>query len=297
MNSNLVRRFRKHWIGYVFVSPWCILFAVFGLWPILYALYLSLHNTRLMQRTSESGLTLYNYTYLFTDSSSDLLLTIRNTLIYVLFHIPTLFLTALLLAYLLNRKLRFEAVWKTMIFLPIVTAGVVYAMMWKSILGYNGLLNEGLRFLGLGSLNLLSHIHTAMPTVAIVDALKQAPYWTIILISALTSVSAELYDSATIDGATSLQKFTRITLPMIAPVIFFMLFMLSIGAWNAFEQVFVLTQGGPDNASLTITYYLYSLFSRGRIGMAAAVGIVIGLLVMLTTILVRRLVKTEDHYQ
>ncbi|OUS75266.1 hypothetical protein B1748_17375 [Paenibacillus sp. MY03] len=293
MKQTFLKRLSKNWSGYIFVSPWVVLFSVFGLLPIIYAIMLSLQNSRVMYQ--DTTLTLYNYKYLFSDPSSDLLLTIKNTALYVVIQVPVLTFLALLLAFLLNRKLRLESLWKTIFFLPIVTAAVVYSTMWKGILSYDGLLNQLLWMFDLGELRLLQS-RFAMPTVAIVDALKLAPYWTIIIMSALTSVSEEVYDSATIDGANGVQKFLRITIPMISPVLFFMVFMISVGAWNVFEQVFVMTQGGPDKSTLTITFYLFTVFSQGRIGMAAAIGIIIGLLVMTTTFIVRKVFNSESHY-
>lgn len=289
-----IKRLKKTWIGYVFVSPWLILFCIFGFFPILYSVILSLQEARIMQDSAWVGL--YNYKYLFTDPTSDLLLTIKNTAVFVVIFIPVLLLLSLSMAYLLNRKLKFEVLWKTSIFMPLVTAGVVYAIMWSNILSPNGILNTVLHNAGLRDNTLLTNIHTAMPTVAVIDAFKNVPYWTIIIMTALTSVSTDLYESATLDGATSYQKFTRITIPLISPTLYFMLYMTSIGAWNIFDQVYVLTKGGPANATLTLNYYLFSIFSRGRIGLASAVGITIGGLVLLTVTLLKRFVKSENDF-
>lgn len=289
-----IKRLKRTWHGYLFVSPWLVLFCVFGFFPILYSLVLSMQEARVMQEPVWTGL--YNFKYLLFDETSDLWLTIKNTAIFVVVYIPVLLVLSLGMAYLLNRKLKFEVFWKTAVFMPLVTAGVVYAMMWSNILSPTGILNEALRGLGLGNNTLLSNIHTAMPTVAVIDALKNVPYWTIIIMTALTSISTDLYESATLDGATSFQKFKSITIPLISPTLYFMLYMASIGAWNIFDQVFVLTKGGPANGTLTLNYYLFSIFSRGRIGMASAVGIVIGCLVLLTITVLKRFVKSENDF-
>ncbi|GGD82322.1 carbohydrate ABC transporter permease [Paenibacillus nasutitermitis] len=289
-----LKRLKRTWIGYVFVSPWLILFCVFGFFPILYSLVLSLQEARVMQEPVWVGL--YNFKYLLSDPTSDLWLTLRNTVIFVVVYIPVLLLLSLGMAYMLNRKLKFEVFWKTAVFMPLVTAGVVYAIMWSNMLSANGILNTLLNALGFDDNTLLTNIHTAMPTVAAIDALKNAPYWTIIILTALTSISTDLYESATLDGATAYQKFRRITIPLISPTLYFMLYMASIGAWNVFDQVFVLTKGGPANGTLTLNYYLFSIFSRGRIGLASAVGIIIGCLVLLTVMVLKRFVKSENDY-
>ncbi|WP_082053263.1 carbohydrate ABC transporter permease [Gordoniibacillus kamchatkensis] len=255
--SQLWREIYKHRVIYLFISPFFILFAVFGLFPILFSLYLSLHKWDGIGEMKYLGLGQYNY--LLHDA--DFWKSILNTLeIWIISTIPMLFF-ALLIAFLLNSTfVRFRNVYRVIYFLPNVTSIVAVAIVFGTIFGDNyGFLNFLLKTLGLQPVKWLSSPVMLKVAIAVMVIWRWTGYNSIIYLAGLQSISNELYEAARIDGANLMQTFFRITIPIIRPIILFTLITSTIGGMQIFTEPQVLTNnsGGPEHGGMTIVLYLY----------------------------------------
>jgi cellobiose transport system permease protein len=247
----------KNRMIYLFISPFFILFAVFGFFPILFSLYLSFHKWDGIGEMKFEGFG--EYIYLLHDA--DFWKSILNTLeIWIISTIPMLFF-ALLIAFLLNSTfVRFRNVYRVIYFLPNVTSIVAVAIVFGTIFGDNyGFLNFVLKTLGLNPVLWLSSPFWLKVAIAAMVIWRWTGYNSIIYLAGLQSIPQELYEAARIDGANMMQTFFRITIPILRPIILFTLITSTIGGMQIFTEPQVLTNnsGGPEHGGMTIVLYLY----------------------------------------
>lgn len=280
-SSRLQRRW-NFW-GYLFILPNFIGFVLFMLIPIVMALVFSFTNYDVISRMDFIGLE--NYIDLFTDDQ--FLISLRNTLWYCLLTVPTGVVFSLLLAVLFNRQIRGIAIFRTLVFIPVITSMVAVSLVWSMLYEDNsGLLNVLLGYLGLGPVHWLTDTNLAMISIAIMSVWKGLGYNMTIFLAGLQGVPAELYEAATIDGANSVQKFFKITVPMIGPTSYFVTLMSLIGSLQVFDQVWVMTAGGPVDATKTVAMYLYQYgFQFYKMGYACAAAYVLFILVFLVSLI------------
>jgi multiple sugar transport system permease protein len=238
-----------------------------------------------------------NYVALF---SSDLFWKVfGNTFYYVLLAVPLSIVSSLFLALLVNRSLRGITFFRTAYFFPVVSSMVAVAMIWSWL--YNpefGLINYLLRTLfGIEGPRWLLSTDWAMPAIAMMTVWKGIGYNMLILLAGLAAVPPTLHEAALIDGAGRWRRFFVITLPMLSPTLFFVLVITLIGAFQVFEQTYVLTQGGPANSTLTLSFYIYqNAFQFFRMGYATAMAYILFGATFLVTILQFRLQKRWVYY-
>lgn len=238
-----------------------------------------------------------NYVALF---SSDLFWKVfGNTFYYVLLAVPLSIVSSLFLALLVNRSLRGITFFRTAYFFPVVSSMVAVAMIWSWL--YNpefGLINYLLRTLfGIEGPRWLLSTDWAMPAIAVMTVWKGIGYNMLILLAGLAAVPPTLHEAALIDGAGRWRRFFVITLPMLSPTLFFVLVITLIGAFQIFEQTYVLTQGGPANSTLTLSFYIYqNAFQFFRMGYATAMAYILFGATFLVTILQFRLQKRWVYY-
>ena len=219
---------------------------------------------------------------------SDLFWTVlSNTAYYAVLYVPMNIAVALGLALLLEKKVRGISFFRTIYFLPVVTSMVAAAMIWGWL--YNadlGLLNYVLSIFGVQGPRWLEDPKWAMPALAIMAVWKNAGYNMMIFLAGLTSIGPEYYEAARLEGATPMQRFRTITLPLLSPVIFFVSVVTCIGAFQVFEQTYVLTRGGPGVSTLTLSFHIWqTAFQFFNIGGASAMAFVLfGLLLLLTAV-------------
>lgn len=280
-SSRLQRRW-NFW-GYLFILPNFIGFVLFMLIPIVMALVFSFTNYDVISRMDFIGLE--NYIDLFTDDQ--FLISLRNTLWYCLLTVPTGVVFSLLLAVLFNRQIRGIAIFRTLVFIPVITSMVAVSLVWSMLYEDNsGLLNVLLGYVGLGPVHWLTDTNLAMISIAIMSVWKGLGYNMTIFLAGLQGVPAELYEAATIDGANSVQKFFKITVPMIGPTSYFVTLMSLIGSLQVFDQVWVMTAGGPVDATKTVAMYLYQYgFQFYKMGYACAAAYVLFILVFLVSLI------------
>lgn len=221
-----------------------------------------------------------------------------NTVVYTFFTVPFGMALGLLLALALHTGLRARGFFRTAVFLPQVTATVAIALVWLWIYNPgNGLLNTLLSFLGIDGPAWLSSTSWAMPSVILVGIWQGIGMKMLIYLAALQSLPKELYEAASVDGASKVRQFFSITLPLLKPATFFVLITSMISAFQSFDQIYILTDGGPANSTTMMTYEIYkSAFREFRVGYACAQSLVLFLLLMGFTLVNRRIMGgTRGH--
>ena len=222
-----------------------------------------------------------------------------NTFWYVLLYVPIAMVGSLFLALLVNRRLPGIRFFRTIYFLPVISSMVAVALIWSWL--YNpefGLINWMLeKLFGIEGPRWLLSTDWAMPAIALLSAWKVLGYNMLILLAGLQSVPKHLQESALLDGANRWRRFTAVTLPALSPTLFFVLIITLINSFQLFEQTYVLTQGGPANSTLTLSYYSYqNAFQYFRMGYAAAIAYVLFALTLIVTIIQFRLQKRWVFY-
>jgi ABC-type sugar transport system permease subunit len=215
-----------------------------------------------------------NYIKLFTHDAV-FLKALRNTAAFTFFGMligPTL---GLLTALMLNQKVRLQSFFRTAYFLPVMTSLVVTATIWRMLLNRNGLLNDFLSVFGIGPIGWLSDPHFALPSIIVASVWQGFGFETVIFLAALQAIPRDLYDAAAVDGASPIQQFRHVTLPQLRPVLIFVYIVGIIGSFQVFDQVYVMTGGGPVNSTTTLVLYLYSRFMNLRLGYASAIAYIL----------------------
>ena len=279
-SSRLQRRW-NFW-GYLFILPNFLGFLLFMLVPIIMALVFSFTNYDVISQMDFVGIN--NYVGLFTDDQ--FITSLLNTLWFAVLTVPTGVILALLLAVLFNRQIRGISIFRTFVFIPVITSMVAVSLVWSMLYEDNaGLLNTLLGYVGLGPVHWLTDTNIAMISIAIMSVWKGLGYNMTIFLAGLQGVPGELYEAATIDGATARQKFMKITVPMIAPTTYFVTLMALIGSLQVFDQVWIMTQGGPVDATKTVAMYLYQYgFQFYKMGYACAAAYVLFILLFFVTL-------------
>jgi multiple sugar transport system permease protein len=271
-------------IGYLLVSPWIIGFVVFMLGPMIASAYISFTNWDLVSSPKWVGVANFNR-MIFADPL--VIQALKVTTIYAFSAVPLRVLGGLFLAVLLNQNIKFKSLIRTIFYLPSVVSGVAVAMLWLWVFNSDfGLLNTLLYFIGIDGPAWLSDTKAVLPAF-IIMSLWGVGGSMVIYLAGLQGVPTDLYEAAEVDGAGAVVKFWNITLPMISPVIFFNLIMGIISALQIFNQAYIMTQGGPQNASLFLMLYLYfNAFEYFKMGYASALAWLIFFYIVLLTLFV-----------
>lgn len=265
---------------YVFLAPMIIMFLVFMAYPIIDSLRLSFHDF-------EGGVYRFvgfeNYMVMLKDPI--FWKSLGNTIIYLLIQVPIMVTLSLLLGVMVEQDfLKFRAGYRMGVFLPSITALVAYAMVFKLLLNTDyGIINHMLRAAGFDGVDWLNTVWGARLSIIMGITWRWTGYNTIIMIAGIKGIPTELYESADMDGASFLQKIKGITIPMVKPIMLFVSITSTIGTLQLFDESYILTAGGPDNATITIGHYLYNTgFAFFKFGYAAALSyalvIIIGVL-------------------
>ncbi|RIK41167.1 MAG: sugar ABC transporter permease [Chloroflexi bacterium] len=289
-------RVREALEAYVLILPTLLGLVIFTAGPILAALYFSFTNWNLLSTPKWLGLA--NYINLFTNDPL-FWTTLKNTAYYVIGTVPVGTCLALLLALALNQKIYGLAIFRTVYFLPVVSSVVAISVLWVWLYQADfGLINQFLRLFGITGIRWLSSPTWAMPAIIIMSIWHGLGYSIVIFIAGLQSIPHDYYEAARIDGANSWQQFRYITIPLISPVTFFVIILSLISSFQVFEQAYVMTQGGPVNATKTIVYYLYQNgFMYFHMGYASALAYILFVIIVVITLLQFSLQKHWVHYE
>ncbi|MGZ8623790.1 MAG: carbohydrate ABC transporter permease [Actinomycetota bacterium] len=271
-------RFRKVLPAYVLIAPAIASSVVFLYIPILFSGYWSF--TKYNGLASPRWVGLQNYTDLLSDPHFQKAL--LNTVIFVLIGMGIGPVLGLMSALLLNQAVRGRGFFRTAYFLPVMTSLVVVATIWKVLLNQHGIVNQLLGVLSIPAHNWLGDPSTALVSVAVTRIWQGFGFETVVFLAALQSVSRDLYDAALVDGADAWQRFRFVTLPALRPTIAFVYIIGIIGSFQVYDQIFVMTSGGPLNSTRTVVFDLVDRFDSLKYGEASAVAYI--LLVILATL-------------
>jgi multiple sugar transport system permease protein len=282
-------------IAYLFLLPWLVGFVVLTAGPLVASLYLSFTDYDLL--TAPEWVGFANYATMLTEDAR-YRTALRVTLTYVVFAVPLSLAFALLVAMVLNRDIRGVGLYRAVYYLPSLLGGsVAIAVLWRQVFGAQGLVNTLLAQVGIAGPSWISTPAYALDTIIILH-IWQFGSAMLIFLAGLKQIPQDLYDAAAIDGAGGWNRFWRITVPMLTPVIFFNLVMGLIGAFKAFTAAFIVSGGGPLDATLFYTLYLYERgFTKFEMGYASAMAWVLLVIIAACTALVFRSSKHWVHYE
>lgn len=261
-------------MGWIFTAGAIIIIGSFVFYPAFYALYMSFTNATGFNKPK--FVALKNYSSLFTNE--DAIRSLLNTLIYTVMYMPLLIVISLAVAMLLNRDdLPLRGMFRSLIFLPFVISMAVAAMAWQFILDPNlGFLPYWLSKIGISMGDVLGSTTWALPTVTLVGIWKNFGYFMVIFLAGLQGVSHELYEAAELDGCGPWRKFTAVTLPGLRSTMTYIIIMALIQSFQAFDQIYVMTSGGPDHMTETVVYRIYTEgFRNFHLGAASALSYVL----------------------
>jgi multiple sugar transport system permease protein len=282
--------------GYLFIAPQLVGIIVFVLIPLGLVLWYSLHEWNVLAGTFNFKGDA-NYRKLLSDPALPEVL--GATAIFSAGLVAVNMSLALLLAILVNQKLKGIVVFRTLFFSPVVVSLVAWTIVWSFLLQNNGGINGLLAVVGIEGPNWLRHPTTAMASVIVVQVFKNVGLNMVLFLAALQGVPRELYEAARVDGASRFKQFRRITLPLISPTILLTSIITIVGSLQVFAQIAVLTQGGPGMSTTVLVYYLYQqAFQFHRFGYGATISILLFLIVAILTFaqwqMRRRLVFYEN---
>ena len=286
---------RQALAGYLFIAPAMVIFFVFTLLPVAIALYLSLTNYDVFTRIDWVGLG--NYQDIVDDEFFWRALV--NTSTFTAWTIPLSMGVGLGLAVLLNQKLRGLGVYRTIYYVPVVTSMVAVAMIWIQLFDpLYGVISNSLESIGIKGIDWLGDPNLAMPSVIVVSVWKVIGWNMLIYLAGLQGIPDYLKEAAAIDGANRWQSFFKITLPLLQPTTFFIFVTSLIGAFQVFDQVYVMTGGGPANATTTLVHQIYNAaFKALDMGYAAAMSFVLFGIILVISLLSMRAIRGEVAYQ
>jgi multiple sugar transport system permease protein len=280
--------------GTIFVAPQVIGALVFMLFPIVFSLFLCFSEWKFTGSPQFIGLV--NFKTIFSDKTT--LTAFINTLLFVAIVVPLNLLFSLSFAMLLDHKIIGRTIFRTLYFLPNVTSSIAASLVWVWIYNQDfGMLNSFLSRFGINGIRWLNSTRLALPSIAIVVVWQSVGNNIIIFLAGLNNISSTLYEAAEIDGANWRQRFFRITIPMLTPTIFFIVIMGFIGAFQIFNEPYVMTVGGPGRSTFTMVLYLYILgFQFFRMGEAAVVSWMLFLMIAVVTFVQFRFQKKWVNY-
>ncbi len=270
---------RHNLTGWAFLTPATLMIAVMSFWPMIQAFFLSL-QTGIGNKLSFAGLT--NYIRMFQDKT--FMQSLVNTFFYLIIQVPVMLILALMLASMLNNKdLRCKGIFRTAIFLPCATSLVSYAIIFRSLFGVDGFFNSVLIKMGIlnTGYNFLNNATSAKIIIIVALVWRWTGYNMVFYLSGLQNIEYSVYEAAKIDGASPLQTFFKITVPLLKPTILLTAIMSTNGTLQLFDESMNLTKGGPAYATITMSHYIYEQTFKNvpKFGYAAAMSFLIFILV------------------
>ncbi|HEY0188007.1 MAG TPA: sugar ABC transporter permease [Cellulomonas sp.] len=281
-------------LAWLFVAPSVVGFLVFAAYPTLRGLYLSFTDYRVLSAPEWVGLD--NYTALLHDSQ--FWGSVVTTITYVLATVVLTMVVSLATAVVLHR-LTASTFLRSVVILPFLISNVVAAVVWSWMLDAQfGIVNILLERLGIDAVAFLSDHGWVVPTLALISVWKSAGYTTILIFAGLQTIPVQVYEAGRLDGASELQMFRRITLPLLRPIMAMVLVLTVIGAFQVFDLVAVSTKGGPGNASLVLQMLIYDkAFGQFDFGYASAMSMVLFAMLLVVSFLQMRLLRADESDQ
>lgn len=287
-------RVREAWVGWSFALPFVLLFSVFMAAPIaasLVASFTDLRVTDIRNPLRVNLVGLENYRALLHDPR--FLKAALNTSVFVLVGVPLTMALGLAAAVALNQGIvKFRTLFRVGYYLPVVTSIVAIAVVWRMLLAKEiGLVNGVLAVFGVDGPGWLSNPRLALWSLIAMAAWRNMGFLMVVFLAGLQAIPPELYEAAQVDGANGWQRFRKVTLPMLRPTLLFAAVITGIGYLQFFEEPFVMTRGGPLNATLSVAFHAYNQFSFGNYGYTAAISYVLFLAIVALTVVQFRLLR------
>jgi multiple sugar transport system permease protein len=282
--------------AWLFILPVALGILLFQLYPVVYSLYISMTEFGFVKAPRWVGVS--NYVELFT-ADRYFWTALRNSAVYAVGTVVPGLALALVFAVLLNQDIRGRFVYRSIFFVPVVATTVSIAILWSWIYEPSfGILNYLLRLVGIAGPSWLGSSQWAMPAIIVMAIWHGLGFNIVIFLAGLQSISRDYYEAAAIDGAGPVQKFRHVTLPLLSPVTFFALVLAVINALQVFTVPFVMTQGGPANATTTVVLYLYNqAFQFEHMGLASAIAYCLFVVIVALTFVNFRLQRIWVFYE
>jgi multiple sugar transport system permease protein len=285
---------RRKWTGdpvagLLFILPAFVSLTVFLVGPILYAFWLSFQEFTFINPDLSRFVGLDNYLRLFEDER--FLKALWNTSIYSLGVVPVQVSIALLLALIVDSKIKGKTFFRVSYFLPTVTSTVAVSVMFLNLFKKDGVVNQVLGWFGIEGKSWMLDVDFALPSIMLMAVWTTVGQFMVIYLAGLQDIPKELYEAAEVDGAGPLRQFWHITLPLLKPTTFFIVVMSIIGTFQVFDQMYVVSkgEGGPLDATLTVVLYLYNMaFKEFKMGYASAIAFFLFFVILLLTLLIKR---------
>lgn len=267
----------------VFLLPSLIPLLAFVIGPMISAGWTSLHSWNLIGPMQWVGLD--NYAFLLSDPATHQ--AFLHTVYYIVGYLPLVYIGGLALALALNSRLRGRAVFRGVYFLPVITSWVVVALVWRWLLSpSNGVVNTVLGWVGIAGPGWWADPAWAMPSIILASAWKDLGFVMVILLAGLQTINPDLYEASELDGAGWWRRLRSITLPLLSPSTFFVIVLSLINGFQVFDQVYVMTGGGPNDASRVVVQQVYDLtFRYGQAGMASALSWLLFFVILVITLI------------
>lgn len=291
--NNLFSNIKKNKIAYLLISPNMIFFIIFMLIPFFWIIILSFQEGGILEPKIFVGFK--NYLALLTNKI--FLKSILNTLEYIIIIIPLVFFISMVVALLLNSIKKFQHLFRALLFIPLLNSAVVAAIIFRFLLYPEfGPISVILKFFHLPVLNWFGDAKIVLFTIAIIELWKGAPFYIVTFLAGLQGVPKDMIEASYIDGANYFQTLFRVIFPNIKPVLTFCLVMATIWNLQIFDSIYVLTRGGPANASSTMVWYIYeNIFFFNRVGRGATMSVILILLTAIMTFINLRVTKFQEQ--
>lgn len=301
---NNTKRPRKKWFtrsdwrttlsGYSFMAPAILVIILFTLAPIAYAFVMMFQKIDMLTMQS-SFVGLDNFKKVFTDPK--FWAAFENTGKYVLVVVPTQTIIAMVLAALLNSKIKLNRVFLSVMFLPTLTSSSAMTLIFMWLFNNNGLVVNLLEDWTGQRIQFLTNPDLALSVIMMMNIFSTVPHFMIVFLSGLQDIPKSLYEAAAIDGANKVRQFLHITVPQLMPVTFYVVTMGLIGCFQIFDQAYIISNGsgGPQNSTLTFTLFIYQLaFNSNDMGRATALAFTLGLIIFTVTFIVNKVMKADQ---
>lgn len=275
--------------GYLMSLPYVVHFSFFVAFPLIFSFILIFHKWNIITPMEFVGTR--NFERLFHDLQ--FLKALTNTLLFLGIHIPLQIIAALLMAVLLNKKIKFRGLFRALFFLPVVVSGVVITILWMQLYSNEtGLLNLILQKIGLEGVPWINDPAYAMPSIAVMATWKNVGLYVVLFLVGLQNIPKSLYEAAQTDGANEIQKFFYITIPGLNNSMILVVILSTIGGFSLFIEPFVMTAGGPMNSTLSAILYIYNqAFYFGHMGYAATLGFAFAFFVLIVVLIQKKIVE------
>lgn len=277
------------WAPYLFILPHLIFFIGFLAYPFFYGIYISLFDFDFLRPEYRPFVGLRNYLNLVDSSSiqfAEFWRAMRNTALFVLWSVPPLVVVALVLAVLLNGKYRGRNLFRGIYFAPFALSVTVAAVLWRWIFEQSGLVNTYLGNAGVTPISWLGALPWAWIAITVATVWWTVGFNTVIFLAALQEIPASLYEAASIDGANTFQQFYAITIPMLRPVLVFVITTTLLASANLFGQPYIMTAGGPVQGTESVMMRIFSEgIQQNRMGSAAAMSVLVAAILLILTTL------------